>query len=90
MIVAREKSLDTVIFLWENEAMKDDRLMTLTEVAERVGLDTSRLRVLIGQGRLPATKYRKTWLVKESDVKAFESQPRLPGRPATAAKTKKR
>ena len=66
--------------------MKDDRLMTLTEVAERVGLDTSRLRVLIGQGRLPATKYGKTWLVKESDVKEFEKEPRSPGRPATKKK----
>jgi excisionase family DNA binding protein len=66
--------------------MKDERLMTLTEVSERVGLDTSRLRVLIGQGRLPATKYGKTWLVKEGDVKAFEKQPRLPGRPAARGK----
>jgi excisionase family DNA binding protein len=65
------------------------RLMTLAEVAERVGLDSSRLRVLIGQGRLPATKYGKTWLVRESDVKAFEKQPRLPGRPAMKKATKK-
>jgi excisionase family DNA binding protein len=61
--------------------MKDEKLLTLAEVSERVGLDSSRLRVLIAQGRLQATKYGKTWLVKESDVKAFEKQPRSPGRP---------
>jgi len=61
--------------------MKEDRLYTVTEIAEHMGLNVSRVRVWIADGRLPAVKYGKTWLVKESDLVAFEKKPRPTGKP---------
>jgi excisionase family DNA binding protein len=61
--------------------MAEEKFLTVTEIAERLRLDVTRVRLLIRQERLPATKYGKTWLVKESDVREFERKPRNPGRP---------
>ena len=61
--------------------MKEDRLFTVAEIAERMGLNVSRVRVWVADGRLPATKYGKTWLVKESDLLAFEKNTRPAGKP---------
>jgi excisionase family DNA binding protein len=44
--------------------------ITLTELAERLGMNTSTLRRWCKAGKLNAEKYGKTWLVKESDIPA--------------------
>lgn len=62
------------------------RLLTVREAAERLGVDVSRIRVLIGAGRLPADKFGRDWLIKEKDLSAFAAVPRVAGRPKGKAK----
>jgi excisionase family DNA binding protein len=46
----------------------ENRLLTTLEVAERLGVHRTRVNVLIQEGRLPATRYGKSFLVQESDL----------------------
>lgn len=54
------------------------KLLTTSEVAERLGVHRSRVHYLIKKGRIPAHKYGVVWLVKDSDV---HYEKRKPGRP---------
>jgi len=72
--------------------MKDERLLTLTDAGEMLDREASGLRRAVLSGDLPATKYGKTWLVKESDLlKWHQANPRSnAGRPrAGSTKGKK-
>jgi excisionase family DNA binding protein len=55
------------------------KLITTAEVAERLGVHRSRVNVLINEGRLPAQRFGKVFLVDEKDLKLVEN--RRPGRP---------
>jgi excisionase family DNA binding protein len=56
--------------------------LTTTEAAERLGISPARVRRLVLDGRLPAEKFGRDLVIKESDVEAFQ---RLKGgRPAKA------
>jgi excisionase family DNA binding protein len=44
--------------------------LTLTKLSDRLGVNTSTLRRWCKTGKLPAEKYGKTWLVKESEIPA--------------------
>jgi len=57
-------------------------LITTSEAAERLGVHRSRVQVLIQEGRLPAQRFGKVYLVEESDLKLVED--RKPGRPRKA------
>ncbi|MEW6213549.1 MAG: helix-turn-helix domain-containing protein [Acidobacteriota bacterium] len=61
-------------------------LITTSEVAERLGVHRSRVQVLIQEGRLPAQRYGKVYLVEESALKLVED--RKPGRPSKLEKEK--
>lgn len=61
----------------------EDRLLTTLEVAERLGVHRTRINVLIQEGRLPATRYGKSFLVKESDLALVAE--RKAGRPKKEA-----
>jgi excisionase family DNA binding protein len=57
-------------------------MMTLAQAAEVVGLTPRRLRALISAGTLRATKYGKTYVVTERELRRFQALERKPGRPA--------
>jgi len=56
-------------------------LLSLTEASTRLGLSTSRLRLLIKQGRIQATMVGKTYAVTEKELERFAALPRSAGRP---------
>ncbi len=70
--------------------MGEERLFTLAEVAEDTGYTQRQLRRLAAKGVLPADKYGKTYLVKQSALDRFtrEYQPST-GRPR-GSKTRRR
>jgi excisionase family DNA binding protein len=51
------------------------RLLTTAETAQALGITASQVSLLIRQGKLPAEKHGRDWLVKESDLKNFERTP---------------
>ena len=53
--------------------------LTTQQVAERLGVTVSRVRQLVLEGRLPAGKFGRDLVIKESDLKRVED--RRPGRP---------
>ncbi|HKA19111.1 MAG TPA: helix-turn-helix domain-containing protein [Blastocatellia bacterium] len=64
------------------------RLLTTAVVAERLGVHQTRVQVLIREGRLPAQKFGKMFLVDEKHLKLVAD--RKPGRPRSKAKAKRR
>ena len=54
-------------------------LISTSEAAERLGVHITRVQVLIREGRLPAQKIGRTYVVDEDDLKLVED--RKPGRP---------
>lgn len=55
-------------------------LITTGEAAERLGVTIRRIQALITDGRLPAQKIGRDYLIKEDDLKLVED--RKPGRPS--------
>jgi excisionase family DNA binding protein len=55
------------------------RLLTTTEAAELLGVNASRIRQLVLQGRLPAQKMGRDLFIDEKDLKLVED--RKIGRP---------
>jgi excisionase family DNA binding protein len=60
------------------------KTLTTKETAERLGVTVRRVNDLITSGRLPASRFGRAYMIKESDLKLVEN--RQPGRPL---KTKK-
>lgn len=58
-------------------------VLTTSEAAERLGVSPIRVRVLIRQGRLPAQKKGRDYLIKEADLALVAE--RKVGRPKKAA-----
>jgi excisionase family DNA binding protein len=58
-------------------------LLTITEVAERLGLSEAMVRRYCAEGRLPARKVGKGWAVRRWDVERFAATPRRSGRPSS-------
>lgn len=54
-------------------------LISSAEAAERLGVHITRVQVLIREGRLPAQRIGRTYVVNEDDLKLVED--RKPGRP---------
>ena len=63
------------------------KLLTTAEVAERLGVHQTRVQVLIREGRLPAQRFGKMFLVDEKHLKLVAD--RRPGRPPLKAPGKK-
>jgi excisionase family DNA binding protein len=58
--------------------------MTTTEVAERLGVTTTRVRQLCLEKRLPCIKAGRDWLIRVEDLEAFlRLPPGTTGRPRT-------
>jgi excisionase family DNA binding protein len=61
--------------------MADDDLLTLPEIADMTGMADPTVRVWVKQGRLPATKVGRQWMVRRGDLeKMLADDPRI-GRP---------
>jgi excisionase family DNA binding protein len=61
--------------------MDVESLFSVSETAEQLGLDRSRVRALIAAGRLPARRVGRDWFVGIGDVTRFQEAHRRPGRP---------
>ena len=55
------------------------KALTTKEAAERLGVTVRRVNELITSGRLPAARFGRAYMIKESDLKLVED--RKPGRP---------
>jgi excisionase family DNA binding protein len=55
------------------------KLLTAKQAAEILGVHHSRVRVLIREGRLPAQKVGRDWIIMEPDLELVRV--RKPGRP---------
>jgi excisionase family DNA binding protein len=58
-------------------------LISSAEAARRLGVHITRVQVLIREGRLPAQKIGRTYVVNEDDLKLVED--RKPGRPPNSS-----
>ena len=58
-----------------------DTRFTTPKAAEYLKLSRRRIRILIDNGRIPAEKIGRDYLIKQSDLDAFAAQPRRAGRP---------
>ena len=54
-------------------------LLSTTQVAQRLGISMPRVHQLIAEGRLPAEKIGRDYVINESDLKLVAE--RRPGRP---------
>jgi excisionase family DNA binding protein len=54
-------------------------LLTTKEVSARLGVTIQRVQAMIRDGRLPATKLGRDYVIKEQDLKLVAD--RKPGRP---------
>jgi excisionase family DNA binding protein len=66
--------------------MKNDRLLSVKDSAELLGISRQRIQALISNGRLPAQKIGNSYVIKEADLKLIED--RQTGRPPKEKKTK--
>ena len=55
------------------------KTLTTTEAAQRLGVTVRRVNDLITSGRLPAARFGRAYMIKESDLKLVEN--RKAGRP---------
>jgi len=58
-----------------------DELVSISEAAEAMGRDPSRVRALAAAGLIPAVKIGGRWAVERSALSQEARQPRQPGRP---------
>jgi excisionase family DNA binding protein len=57
------------------------KLHGVPDVARRLGLTDVRVRQLIDEGRIPAAKVGRTWVINDEDLTRYEKKQRKPGRP---------
>jgi len=58
-----------------------ERLYSITEAAEKLGMSRQRVHQLIQEGRLLATQHGKMWLISEDEIAALQSRIKPTGRP---------
>jgi excisionase family DNA binding protein len=59
---------------------KPAELLSTSEVAERLKISKQHARALINEGKLPATKVGRDWVVNSDDLKLVANRPKR-GRP---------
>lgn len=62
------------------------KTLTTMEAAQRLGVTVRRVNDLITSGRLPAARFGRAYMIKESDLKLVEN--RKAGRPPKSVKEK--
>jgi excisionase family DNA binding protein len=73
--------LETAQDLGRSIPQPQTTLLTIPEVAERLGLSEPMVRRYCAEGRLPAQKVGNGWVVRRWDVERFAATPRRSGRP---------
>ncbi len=58
---------------------KETKLLSVIEAAEKLGVSRWRVNQFINEGRLPAQKIGRSYVIKESDLHLVEDRPT--GRP---------
>ena len=66
--------------------MPDEKLLSVKESAEILGVNRQRVQALISQDRLPAQKIGNSYVIKESDLELVKN--RKTGRPPKAKSEK--
>jgi len=61
--------------------MPQGRLLTIIEAAERLGLSPAMVRHYCADGKIPAQKIGRDWVIRQRDVEHFATTPRHSGRP---------
>jgi len=62
--------------------------LTAKQAADLLGVNASRIRQFILEGRLPATKFGRAWMIEKKDLEKVKD--RKPGRPGSGIRLKKR
>lgn len=62
--------------------------LTTEEAAVQLGIQSRMVRVLIKQGKLPAKKHGRDWIIEEKDLERVRDRPGV-GRPRTSPATDK-
>ena len=57
----------------------ENEMITTKQAAQELGVTLHRVRVLIWEGRLPAKKFGRDWVIRKSDLDLVRV--RKPGRP---------
>jgi excisionase family DNA binding protein len=80
---------ETIITEWVETAhelgrpvpIPGERFLTISETAKRLGLSLAMVRRYCLNGKLPARKIGRDWIILERDVDLFAASPRHSGRP---------
>lgn len=64
------------------------KLLTTQQAADKLGISQPRIYQLISEGRLPAQKIGRDYVINEADLKLVEDRPKV-GRPPTTKAGKK-
>lgn len=62
--------------------------LTTKQVGQRLGITPDRVRQLISEGTINASKFGRDNFILEEEVKRLERMDRKPGRPSKAVQTK--
>jgi excisionase family DNA binding protein len=65
-----------------------DEFWTVKQAAEYLGVSPARVKVFVEQGRLPAVKLARDWMLSRDAVIKFAKIPRITGRPVTRKESK--
>jgi excisionase family DNA binding protein len=71
----------------KKKSKKTNEFISAKEAAERLNLTEQQTRSLIRDGKLPATRVGKTWIIDEKDLPLAQNRPGR-GRPSKKASTK--
>lgn len=73
----------------KKKSKKSEELISAKEAAERLDLTEQQTRSLIRDGKLPATRIGRTWIIAVKDLPLAEKRPK-PGRPVGAKSASKK
>lgn len=68
-----------------NNGVENDNVVNVAEAADLLGRSRALTRRLCQQGRIPAEKIGRDWVLKLADIRQFAAEERKPGRPAAEA-----
>ena len=64
--------------------MENERLLSLTEAADRLRVSRQSLHEAIQDGKIPAQQVGRQWILREADVDAYNPRPYQDRRPKEA------
>jgi len=65
-----------------------EKLLSVAEAAEKLGVHRTRINQLIDSGDLLATRIGRAYVIREADLEKVKDRP-SPGRPPASKKSKK-